>query len=143
MQVIVEQVNLPERGHVELGIHRSFEIAVSSEDARAKVKRWLWNEVSMLLGAGTPDLVIDERIVWRVPVIFSAPGHGQVGTVGVVEVAVQSGELLHSDVQRAQIEAQANLLADRLPEFQPMMDVHPDSIVDDHLLNPKRNVVRG
>lgn len=123
MQIVVEKVGLPEKGHVEFGLHRSFEIQVTSEEARAKVKQWLWTEVSMLLGTDTPSLVLDEAIVWRVPVILSAPGYGRLGAVGMVDVLVQTGEMLNLLQQKALIEQRAAELAKRLPAFQPLANV--------------------
>ncbi len=143
MQVILERINLPEKGHVEFGIHRSFEILISSEEARIKVKRWLWSEISMLLGVGTPSLIIDEQVVWRIPVIFNAPGHGQVGTVGTIDVTVQSGELLQLVAQRVQIETCANALASGLADFQPYALVPAESITTDISPAPQLNVAQG
>ncbi len=128
MQIVVEKVNLPEKGHVEFGLHRSFEITITSDQARSKVKRWLWAEVSMLLGTEPPALVLDEVIVWRVPVILIAPGHGTLGTVGAIDVAVQTGDLIDLNKQQGLIEQQAALIAARLPHFQPRTDVYSGSV---------------
>ncbi len=143
MQVVLEQISLPEKGHVEFGIHRSFDILISSEEARTKVKRWLWSEISILLGVGTPSLLIDEQVVWRVPVTFNAPGHGQVGAVGTIDVTVESGELLQPVNQRAQIESHANALASRLADFQPYAHVPGDSIAPDVPPAPRLNLAQG
>lgn len=128
MQIVLEKIGLPEKGHVEFGLHRSFDIQVTSEEARAKVKRWLWTEVSMLLGTDTPSLVLDESVVWRIPVIFSAPGYGRLGTVGMIDVLVQTGEMLELPQQKALIEQHATELAKRLPAFQPLTDLPAASI---------------
>jgi hypothetical protein len=71
MTIIIEPYTIPEKGTVELKIERSFDIKVTSEEARRQVNRWLLNEVSYLIGADSPTLVIGERVVWRVPAWLS------------------------------------------------------------------------
>lgn len=128
MQIVMEKVDLPQKGHVEFGFHRSFEITITHEQARTQVKRWLWSEVSMLLSAEPPALVIDTVIVWRVPVRLIAPGYGALGTVGFVDVNVQTGELLDLEQKKVLIEAQAAQLTARLPDFQPSQAVYAPAI---------------
>lgn len=128
MQVVLEKVGLPEKGHVALDLQRSFDIQITSEEARKKVKRWLWTEVSMLLGTDTPVLIIDELITWRIPVTFSAPGHGRLGIVGAVDVLVQTGEMVNALTQKAALERCADEIAKRLPAFQPYLDAPITSI---------------
>jgi len=131
MQVVLEKVGLPEKGHVELGLQRSFDIQVSCEEARKKVKRWLWTEVSMLLGTDTPMLIVDDVVAWRIPVTFSAPGEGRIGIVGTVDVLVQTGEMLNILAQKGAIERYAEEMAKRLPAFQSCIDVPLTSIPTD------------
>lgn len=73
----------------------------------------------MLLSPDDPTLVIGERVTWRIPVFFSAPGYGKLGTVGVVDVDVQTGNLLDLIACKAIIEQSADRLASQLPAFQP------------------------
>jgi len=80
MTIILEQSTIPEIGTFE--IHKTVNIQVSAKQAQRKVDTWLLNEVSYMMGAEEPTLVIGERTVWRVPAYFSAPGAGRVGTVG-------------------------------------------------------------
>ena len=67
MQVVFEELPLPESGAVELTVQRSFEIKVTAAEAQRKVNRWLSWEVSMLIMADPPTLHIGEQVVWRVP----------------------------------------------------------------------------
>jgi hypothetical protein len=119
MTIIIDPYTIPEKGRVELEVKRSFEIKVSAEEARQRVRWWLRDEVSMLIDAEAPTLVVGEQVVWRVPAVFSAPGAGRVGVVGLVEVDVTTGEMNITPELKAAIEHQAKVLAERLPPYQP------------------------
>jgi hypothetical protein len=73
----------------------------------------------MLIDAEPPTLVVGEQVVWRVPAVFSAPGAGRVGVVGLIEVDVTTGEMNVTSELKAAIENQAEALAERLPPYQP------------------------
>lgn len=119
MRIIIEPYTIPEKGKVDLDVKRSFEIKVSAEEARREVRWWLRDEVSMLIDAEPPTLVVGEQVVWRVPAVFSAPGAGRVGVVGLIEVDVTTGEMNVTPELKAAIEDQAEALAERLPPYQP------------------------
>ncbi len=114
---------IPEEGPVELKVDRSFEIKVTAEQARRQVDRWLLNEVSYMIGAEEPALVIGEQIVWRVPAWFSSPDVGRVGVVGTVEVDVNTGVMNNTPECKAEIERCAEELAARLPPYQPRSEI--------------------
>lgn len=80
-------------GQVQLTIQVSSHIHYSAEAARRAVGRFVANEIAYLLRSGEPDLVVKERIVWRVPVELALPSYGMVGTVGQIDVDVETGEL--------------------------------------------------
>jgi hypothetical protein len=66
--------------------------------AKRKVNGLLLDQVGTGLLAETPELVtVDGRLRWRFPVILSLPWAGRLGQVGVVDVDVQSGEVLADD----------------------------------------------
>lgn len=119
MQVLLEQFHLPTQGAVKLNMQREFVIEITVEEAQRKVSRWLRDEVSMLISADPPTLVIGEQVVWRVPAYFSAPSAGRIGTVGAVDVDVETGQLLNLTKCRAEIERCATKLASQLPPFTP------------------------
>ena len=118
MTIIIEPYTIPEKGKVDLDVKRSFEIKISAEEARREVRWWLRDEVSMLIDAEPPTLVVGEQVVWRVPAVFSAPGSGRVGVVGLVEIDVTTGEMNVTPELKAAIEHQAEALAERLPPYQ-------------------------
>lgn len=119
MTIIIEPYTIPERGKVDLDVKRSFEIKVSAEEAQREVRWWIRDEVSMLIDAEPPTLVVGEQVVWRVPAVFSAPGAGRVGVVGLIEVDITTGEMNVTTELKAAIEHQAEVLAERLPPYQP------------------------
>jgi len=119
MQVVLDELNLPERGVVELTVQRSFEIKVTAEEARREVNHWLSWEVSTQLMTDPPTLYVGERIVWRVPAWIGFPSVGRAGDVGSVDVDVQTGELYDLAQVKPQIEACASAIAKKLPPYQP------------------------
>ena len=119
MTILIDPFTIPEKGKVQLNVQRSFEIKVTAEEARYKVRWWLRDNVSMLIDAEPPTLVVSEQVIWRTPAVFSAPGAGRVGVVGFVEVDVVTGEMDVTPELKANIEQQAETLADRLPPYQP------------------------
>ncbi len=135
MQVILEQCHLPAQGAVKLNMQREFVIQVTAEEAQRKVSRWLWDEVSMLISADPPTLVIGEQVVWRVPTWIGFPSQGRAGNVGVVDVDVQTGELYDLAAARKKIEACATTIAQKLPPFQPR-PVPQEWLVEHTLFTP-------
>ncbi len=119
MNITLNQCMIPEKGVVELKINRSFEIKVTAEEARRKVNRWLMNEVSYMIGAEVPTLVIGEQVVWRVPAWIGFPHTGRAGTVGTIDVDVQSGAMDNTPERKAEIERCAETIATRMPPYQP------------------------
>jgi hypothetical protein len=91
MTITLDSYTIPERGPVTIELNRSFEIKVTAEEAQRQVNRWLLNEVSYMMHSDPPQLVIGERVVWRVPAVLTSPQVGQVGVVGEVDVDVETG----------------------------------------------------
>ena len=119
MSIILEPYTIPEKGKVELNVKHSFEIKVTAEEARRQVNRWLHEHVTMLIGAEAATLVIGEQIVWRVPAVFSVPDLGRVGEVGTIDVDVTSGLMAIPSDLATELEHQGEVLARRLPPYQP------------------------
>jgi hypothetical protein len=119
MAIILDSYTIPEKGKVELKVDRSFEIKVTAEEARRQVNRWLLNEVSYLIGADAPTLIVGERVVWRVPAWIGFPNAGRAGVVGMIEVDVETGEMNNTSERQAELERRAKELAAQLPPYQP------------------------
>ncbi len=119
MTILFDPYIVPKKGKVELKIDRSFEIKVTAEEAQHKVRWWLRDEVSMLIDADPPTLVIGEQIVWRVTAWISFPHTGRAGMVGAVDVDVKTGVMNNTPQRKAKIERQAEEVAARQPPYQP------------------------
>jgi len=60
-----------------------------------------------------PNLVVADRVYWRVPIVFTFPSYGSLGIVGSVDVDVESGELNVSADDIAEVQGRAQELAAR------------------------------
>jgi hypothetical protein len=70
------------------------ELNITAFVAQQRVNHYLVMYVGNLLLAGEPDLLVGEGgIQWDVPIIYSLPGHGNLGTVGHILVDAQNGDL--------------------------------------------------
>jgi hypothetical protein len=115
---------------VELDIHRTFEIKVTAEQAQRQVNRWLFTEVSCMMGARTPTLVVGEQVVWRVPAVLTASHVGEVGVVGEIDVDVQNGEMDNTPARMAKLQACAIELGKKIPPYTPRT-VSPEYLAKD------------
>ena len=115
MTILLDNIAIPEQG--TLTINLTIEIKVTAEQARKKVNFWLMDQVSSQMGAETPTLVIGGRAVWRVPAYISFPSTGRAGTVGVIDVDAQTGEMDNTPEKKAEIERGAEEIVKRLPPF--------------------------
>jgi hypothetical protein len=116
MTIILEHYPIPDSGSFE--IRKTVQITISATQARRKVDEWLLLEVSMMMGADPPTLVVGERIVWRVPARFTAPHVGRLGTVGEVDVDAQTGDLHDLAAAKEASLSCAKKLAKTLPPFR-------------------------
>ena len=85
--------------------------SVTAISARQKVTGFVADEISTQMHGGEPVLVMGEQICWRVPVILSLPPSGDRGEVGVIDVDVETGQLLLSSSLIQEIENRAEYLA--------------------------------
>ncbi len=119
MTILLDPYIIPEKGEVELNLKRSFEIKVTAEEARRQVNRWLRDEVSMLISADRPTLVVGQQVVWRATAWISFPHTGRAGQVGVIDVDVTTGAMNNTPECKAEIERQAEEVAARQPPYRP------------------------
>jgi hypothetical protein len=104
MHVILDNYPIPEQGQVNIDVRFSFELNIDAKEARKAVNSWLLNEVSYMIGAGKPTLVLSHKPTWRVPTWIAFPGVPQKNIVGVVDVDVQTGEIINPDDTKAKLE---------------------------------------
>jgi len=110
----LERLDLPDHQRVSLHILPP-RVRIPAVVARRKVNVFVCNEISCLMGGGTPELVGGERMVWRVPVLLTFPRYGTVGTVGAIDVDAETGDLLTTPSLIEEIIHNAEMLAARLP----------------------------
>jgi hypothetical protein len=127
MTIIFDSYTIPVNGKIDLNISRSFDIKITAKKAQRQVDRWLLDEVSYLLGADFPTLVVSEQqVFWRVPAWISFPHTGRIGLVGTVDVDIETGQM--NDLPGCKIEIEQNLekLKPCVPPYKPK-HLPPDS----------------
>jgi hypothetical protein len=102
---------LPKTGRLEVDIKVTADVNISAFAAKQKVNGFVLSEISYMMHAGVPTLVIDERICWRVPVILSLTSRGDIGEVGTVDVDVETGQLRITPQLMTEITTRAQGLA--------------------------------
>ena len=117
MTIILERYPIPDSGPLKLSVEISAEIKISADEARRKVNVFLLNNLSYLtIGERQPELVVGERVCWRVAVNHTLPGFGALGRIGTIDVDVETGELQPvSPEQLKEMKQRAKALAARYP----------------------------
>ncbi len=85
---------LPTESNLDINIHVTQPLNITSFSARVRVTQYVMLELSSQLCGDTPELTVGERVYWSVPVVFTLPGKGVLGRVGVLRVDAGTGELL-------------------------------------------------
>jgi hypothetical protein len=109
MASIVE--SLPRTGRLEVDIKVRADINISAFAAKQKVNGFVLSDISYMMHAGDPTLVLAEHICWRVPIILSLTSRGDVGEVGAIDVDVETGQMRVTPQLIAEINARAQGLA--------------------------------
>ncbi len=99
--------SLPKSGRLEVDIKVTADVNISAYAARQKVNGFVLSDISYMMHAGAPTLVVAERICWRVPVILSLTSRGDVGEVGSIDVDVETGQMHVTPQLMAEINARA------------------------------------
>jgi hypothetical protein len=111
MTVLMQE--LPRLGKLEVDVKVTADVNVSAFSARQKVNAFVLSDISYMMHAGNPTLVLADRIRWRVPIVLSQTSRGDVGQVGHIDVDVETGQLLVTPDLVAEIESRAAAIADR------------------------------
>jgi hypothetical protein len=104
MAIILNNYAIPEKGPVNIDFQLSFEIKCTAVQAKRIVTDWLLNEISYLVGADLPTLVLQERPAWRVPIWLMLPGTKHKEIIGAVDVDVETGQIIDPANSKAQLE---------------------------------------
>jgi hypothetical protein len=109
--VLAEMDSVPETAPIHLSFHIVATLNVTAEEARRQVNRQVVTELGTGLIARDPELVLaGEQIAWRVPIVLSLPGLGDLGQVGTVDIDARSGDLLLNPDARERIVQHARRL---------------------------------
>ena len=111
MSIILDR--MPQSGRLEVDVRVTADVNVSAFAARHKVNDFVTSEISYMMHAGEPTLVVSERIAWRVPVILSLTSMGDVGEVGVIDVDIETGQMNANPPLLQEIDDRAEDLARR------------------------------
>lgn len=118
--IILADRPVPQSGRLDMKVSISATVSLSAEEARRKVNRFVHREISYLMRGDPPSLVVADRVYWRVPVILTFPSYGPLGTVGSIDVDVETGELNVSADRIVEIQHRAQDLAARTsPQTAP------------------------
>ena len=94
---------------LQVSVHIQAEV-ISDETARREANYWLLENVGNLLRADNPELVLRDRLVWRVDVALTSPTRGQVGIVGRIEIDAITGEVLADETLAEELTPRAHAL---------------------------------
>lgn len=112
-QIELEELDLPAQAKIKVELTITSEINITGYTAQRKVTKLLLDEVANLLYGERPNLVVGQRLLWRVPVWLGLPSLGPVGQLGVLDVDAQTGEILFTQEILTEILERGNALARR------------------------------
>ena len=117
MPIILEKYSIPASGHLELSVNISTEIKISADEARRRVNGFLLNNLSYLMVSDREaELVVGEKVCWRIAIHHTLPGFGSVGRIGTIDVDVETGEIQPaSPEQIEEMKRRAKILAGSYP----------------------------
>src|SRR5438132_1624212 len=106
-------LQLPTDSIVDINIRVTQPLNITAFTARQRVTQYVMQELSTQLGGDSPELTVGERVYWSVPVVFTLPGKGVLGRVGVLRVDAGTGELLTDPQSLQEMTRHAEQLAQR------------------------------
>ena len=113
-EVLLQVMNIPERGELRISVDLTVQINISAEEARRKAHRFVSDKVSYLMGGESPTLLLaDQQVLWRVPIMMTYPSYGRLGTVGAIDVSAETGKMLISDSTIRELQDNGKALGDR------------------------------
>ncbi len=92
-EVSMGGTSLPTGSRVVFHIEVSADFNISAEVARQKANRFLIMNLGDQLSAGEPELVVGDRLFWRMSVNLTLSRQGYLGKVGDIQVDAQTGDL--------------------------------------------------
>jgi hypothetical protein len=92
-QIVVLAPQTDKADRLQISVHIQAEV-LSAEAARRKANYWLLENIGNLLRAENPELVLGDRLVWRMDIALTSPDRGSLGLIGRLEIDASSGEIL-------------------------------------------------
>jgi hypothetical protein len=111
-QAEMADIALPAGAEVKFELTVTSKVNFTAHVARIRVNKLLLDQVGLFYGE-KPSLVVTERLLWRVPVMFSTPNTGPLGQVGSLDVDTQTGEILYTQDLLNSFKDRAHALAER------------------------------
>lgn len=81
---------------MRVAVHIDAEV-LDAEIARRKANVWLLKYAGNLLGAKNPELILQNRLIWRVDVVLATSKRGQIGKVGQLQIDALTGEIISTE----------------------------------------------
>jgi hypothetical protein len=110
MRLEMKEIALPIQAEVRIDLSLTAQVNITDVVAQRKVSKLLLDEVGNLLYGERPSLVVERRLLWRVPIWLGSPTHGPMGQVGTLDVDTQSGEILFTQEILDEIAERGNAL---------------------------------
>jgi hypothetical protein len=104
----VSPLPLPAEADVEVSVKIHAPLTITRHVARQKVNVQLALHCGQSFAVEEPELLMGERVRWRVPVWVTHPTKGKVACIGDVRVDAQTGEVLCTREQLRLLQAAAN-----------------------------------
>jgi hypothetical protein len=104
----VSPLPLPPQADVEVSVRIHTPLNVTRHVARQKVNVQLTLHCGQSFAVDEPELMIGDRVTWRVPIWVTHPKRGKVASIGDLRVDAQTGEVLCSREQLQLLKAAAN-----------------------------------
>jgi hypothetical protein len=101
-QIIISVPQTNEAPRLQVSVHIQAEV-LSAETARRRANVWLLENVGNLLRAESPELVLSDRLVWRMDIVLTSPSRGRVGRVGRLELEATTGDILADETLAQEI----------------------------------------
>ena len=86
-------IPIPDKAKVSFKIEVDSTFNISAFVARQKANLYLLMHLGELVSTGEPELWVEKQIYWRLPIIYSLPSVGTLGTIGEILVQVDNGNI--------------------------------------------------
>ncbi len=101
-QIVMPITQIDKIDRLQVNVHIQAEV-LSAEIARRRANVWLLENTGNLLRAETPELVLGDRLLWRVNIALTSPARGWIGYVGRLELDATSGDVLANETLAQEI----------------------------------------